>query len=382
MTTTAPAKILVIDDEVGPRESLRILMKPEFQVFLAESVVKGLAILKEQHPDVILLDIRMPDMNGIEGLTEIRKLDADVAVLMLTGFGALETAQKAIRLGANDYLNKPFDAREMIEVVRRNVQHTRFQRRRRRTAEELQKVNQSLLEELARKDHMAQVGQKSAEFVHDLRNPLTAVLAYVELLSQELHQSKAQLGDHWNETMAVLQNIEKNLEHCRELSEMWLKLGQQNNANIEALSVGELLREVIETARLTNPNRQVQIDFEDDGRQYYILAERIQIVRALGNLVSNAVDAVPDQTGRVRILCASTGQQVEIRVQDNGCGINPENLSHIFEPYFTTKGKAGTGLGLFISRQVIEQCRGTIFAESQPGNGATFTVRLPLAVAP
>ena len=382
MTAKAPAKVLVIDDEIGPRESLRILLKLEFQVFLAESVVKGLAILKEQHPDVILLDIRMPDMNGIEGLTEIRKLDADVAVLMLTGFGALETAQKAIRLGANDYLHKPFDAREMIEVVQRNVQHTRFQRRRRHTAEELHKVNQNLLEELARKDHLAKVGQKSAEFMHDLRNPLTAVLAYVDLLREELHQSKEQLGDHWNETVAFLQNIEKNLEHCRELSEMWMKLGQQNNANIKALSVGELLREVVATARLTQRDRPVQINLEGDDGSYYVLADRIQIVRALGNIVSNAVDVVPDQTGRVRIRCAGAGQQVEIRVQDNGGGISPENLLHIFEPYFTTKGKAGTGLGLFISRQVIEQCHGTIFAESQPGNGATFTVRLPLAVAP
>ena len=381
MTETAPAKILVIDDEVGPRESLRILLKLEFQVFLADSVAKGLKLLQEHQPDVILLDIRMPDMSGIDGLSEIRKLDSDVSVLMLTGFGALETAQEAIRRGANDYLRKPFDTREIVEVIRRHVQRSRFQRRRRRTAEELHKVNQELLEELAQKDHMAQIGQKSAEFVHDLRNPLTAVLGYVELLGDELRQSKDRLGEHWSDTSVFLESIEKNLAHCRELSEMWLKLGRKDSANIKALQISEIVREVVETARLANRERQVQIDLKCDTGSGYILAERIQIVRALGNLVGNAVDAVPDKTGVVKIRCICANKEAEIRVQDNGVGISQENLTRIFDAYFTTKGKAGTGLGLFISKQVIEQRGGSLTVESQPGAGATFTVRLPLAAA-
>jgi signal transduction histidine kinase len=381
MTEATPAKVLVIDDELGPRESLRILLKLEFQVLLANSVAQGLKLLQEQQPDVVLLDIRMPDMNGIDGLTEIRKLDSDVAVLMLTGFGALETAQEAIRRGANDYLRKPFDTREIVEVIRRHVQHTRFQRRRRRAAEELHRVNQGLLEELARKDHMAQIGQKSAEFVHDLRNPLTAVLGYVELLGDELRQSKEQLGAHWDDASEFLQSIEKNLAHCRELSEMWLKLGRKDSALIKALPVGEVVREVVETARLANRGRQVEIDLQCDAGSGYILAERIQIVRALGNLVGNAIDAVPDKTGVVRIRCTCANKTVEISVQDNGVGISQENLTRIFEPYFTTKGKAGTGLGLFITRQVIEQRDGSLTVESRPGAGATFTVRLPLVAA-
>ena len=378
MTEPTASKVLVIDDELGPRESLRILLKNEFQVFLADSVAKGLKILQEQHPDVILLDIRMPDMNGIDGLSEIRKLDSEVSVLMLTGFGALETAQEAIRRGANDYLRKPFDTKEIVEVIRRHVQRTRFQRRRRHTLEELQKINQDLLEEIARKDHMAQMGQKSAEFVHDLRNPLTAVLGYVGLLGDELRQSKERLGDHWNDTADFLESIEKNLTHCRELSEMWQQLGRKDSQNVKALAVSELVHEAVEVARLAARNRKVQVDLECDIGPCYILAEQIQIMRALGNLLSNALDAVPAETGWIKVRCARTGKQVEIRIQDNGSGISPENLQRIFEPYFTTKGKAGTGLGLFITRQVFEQRGGSITAESRPGEGATFLVRLPL----
>src|SRR6187397_2367231 len=108
ITASDLPQILVIDDEIGPRESLRIL--------------------REKSPDVIISDIRMPGTNGIDGLRKIRELDPHVAVIMLTGFGALDTAKEALRLGANDYISKPFDAREMREVIGRNVERTRVVR--------------------------------------------------------------------------------------------------------------------------------------------------------------------------------------------------------------------------------------------------------------
>src|ERR1700737_5423165 len=105
-------QVLVIDDEMGPRESLRMLLKPDYQVHTADNVETGLKILREKGPDTIVMDIRMPGMNGIEGLRKIREIDPHLSVIMLTGFGALETAQEALRLGASDYINKPFDAGE------------------------------------------------------------------------------------------------------------------------------------------------------------------------------------------------------------------------------------------------------------------------------
>src|SRR5450759_5628279 len=106
-------RVLVIDDEMGPRESLRILLKVECEVLCAPSVEEGLRLFRASPPDLVIMDIRMPDRNGIEGLREIRKLDPLVSVIMLTGYGALETAQEALRLGANDYLKKPFDTGDM-----------------------------------------------------------------------------------------------------------------------------------------------------------------------------------------------------------------------------------------------------------------------------
>src|SRR5437879_9712841 len=121
-------QVLVIDDEIGPRESLRMLLKPDYNVQTADCVDAGIRLLKEKQPDTVVMDIRMPGATGIEGLRKIREIDPHLSVIMLTGFGALETAQEALRLGANDYINKPFDAGEMRAVIGRNVHRTRVHR--------------------------------------------------------------------------------------------------------------------------------------------------------------------------------------------------------------------------------------------------------------
>ncbi|HUE40807.1 MAG TPA: response regulator, partial [Chthoniobacterales bacterium] len=102
-TSTELPQILVIDDEMGPRESLRMLLKPNYQVHTADCVEAGIKLLKEKNPDTIVMDIRMPGVSGIEGLRQIREIDPHLSVIMLTGFGALDTAKEALRLGANDY---------------------------------------------------------------------------------------------------------------------------------------------------------------------------------------------------------------------------------------------------------------------------------------
>src|ERR1700686_3521797 len=179
-------QVLVIDDEMGPRESLRMLLKPDYNVHTADCVEAGVKLLKEKQPDTIVMDIRMPGMTGIEGLRKIREIDQNLSVIMLTGFGALETAKEALRLGANDYISKPFDAREMREVISRNVERTRVQRTSETAAAEIKELNNHLLKQLAQKERLASLGQASAEFVHDLGNPLTIVWGYVQLLAQKL----------------------------------------------------------------------------------------------------------------------------------------------------------------------------------------------------
>src|SRR6185437_8288274 len=230
-------QVLVIDDEIGPRESLRMLLKPSYQVHTADSVERGLQLLTEKKPEAIVMDIRMPGMTGIEGLRRIRQIDPHLSVIMLTGFGALETAQEALRLGANDYIAKPFDAREMREVIGRNVERTRMHRTGLNASEEIKELNNRLLKELAQKERLASLGQASAEFVHDLGNPLTIVWGYVQLLAKKLEQSEKENGAKTPNSAKELQIIEQNVRLCRELLTMWQSYGSVEAAPHKPISV-------------------------------------------------------------------------------------------------------------------------------------------------
>ena len=372
-------QVLVIDDEMGPRESLRMLLKPNYQVHTADCVDAGIKLLKEKHPDAVITDIRMPGASGIDGLRRIREIDPHVAVIMLTGFGALETAQEALRLGANDYISKPFDAREMREVIGRNVERTRLQRTGVNAAEEIKELNNRLLKELAQKERLASLGQASAEFVHDLGNPLTIVWGYVQLLAKKLEQSEQENGAKSPTSAKELQIIEQNVRLCRELLTMWQSYGSEEAAPYKTISICAIVREVVKGVGPMAVQNGVELkgNICEDGCT--LMGNSVQMTRAIQNVIINAVQAATESKGRVTVSCVRKDFYVDVRVEDTGDGIGPEQLAKIFDPYFTTKqGKSGTGLGLYITKKVVEDHNGSIKVDSAPHVGTTFTIRLPL----
>jgi signal transduction histidine kinase len=371
-------KILVIDDEVGPRESLRMLLKPDYNVQTADCVEAGLKLLKEKQPDTIVMDIRMPGMTGIEGLRKIREIDPHLSVIMLTGFGALETAKEALRLGANDYISKPFDAGEMREVIGRNVERTRVQRASESASSEIKELNARLLKQLAQKERLASLGQASAEFVHDLGNPLTIVWGYVQLLAKKLERSE-EGGAEKAASIKELNIIEQNVRLCRELLTMWQSYGSVEASPHKPISVSAILREVIKGANAVAAQAGLELQANICEEECLLMGDSVQINRAIQNVIINAIQASAEKKGPVLVDCTRKDFYVDIRVEDSGSGIDPSQMNKIFDPYFTTKqGKSGTGLGLYITKKVVEDHSGSIKVDSTPGVGTTFTIRLPL----
>ncbi|MFN2542878.1 MAG: ATP-binding protein [Chthoniobacterales bacterium] len=379
-TATELPQVLVIDDEIGPRESLRMLLKPNYQVHTADCVEAGLKLLREKQPDTIVMDIRMPGMNGIEGLRKIREIDPHLSVIMLTGFGALETAKEALRLGANDYISKPFDTGEMRDIIGRNVERTRVHRASDRAAAEIQELNNRLLKELAQKERLASLGQASAEFVHDLGNPLTIVWGYVQLLARKLEQSENGSSPQNATSIKELKIIEQNVRLCRELLTMWQSYGSSDALPRKAISVSAVLQEVLKATAPMATQSGVELQTDVCADPCTLAGDAIQIKRAIQNVIINAIQAAAEKKGSIRVTCTRKDFYVDLRVEDNGPGIPPAQINKIFDPYFTTKqAKSGTGLGLYISKNVVEDHNGSIKVESAPGAGSTFTIRLPLA---
>jgi signal transduction histidine kinase len=370
-------QILVIDDEMGPRESLRMLLKPNYQVHTADCVETGLKLLKEKQPDTIVMDIRMPGISGIEGLRQIREIDPHLSVIMLTGFGALETAKEALRLGANDYIAKPFDAHEMQQVINRNVERTRAHRTSENAAAEIKELNNRLLQQLAQKERLAALGQASAEFVHDLGNPLTIVWGYVQLLARRLEKSEE---DESASSVKELKIIEQHVRTCRELLTMWQGYGNVEASPPRAVSVSATLREILKGLAPVADQKGIAFRVTICEDPCVLLGDALQLNRAIQNVLINAIQACPEKSGIVTVSCTQKDFYVDLRVEDNGAGIPAAQLTKVFDPYFTTKqATSGTGLGLYITKKVIEDHNGSIKVESTPGAGTIFTIRLPLS---
>ena len=375
---TAPT-VLVIDDEIGPRESLRFLLKNEYRVLCADSVNRGLELLRERPPDAVILDIRMPDRNGIEGLREIRRLDADVAVIMLTGYGALDTAQDAVRHEANDYMEKPFDAVEMRRTVERHVARTRMRRQRATLSHEVDQLHRQLADELGSRDRLAELGQASAEFVHDIRNAFTVVSGSAELLRHELTDRQHSPSVPSTETVENLGRLDRTVRRCGELLETWQRLIRQNPRQLSTVNLGELARDVEISCQPVAQAVHASIVCErQDG--VAVTGDPVQLSRAVTNIVQNAIQALPPADGMVRLVVERNGDSACLRVIDNGGGIPPEHLEKVFDSGYTTKRtRGGMGLGLFIVRKIVEGHGGRVTVTSEVGRGTTLTLTLPLA---
>ncbi len=376
-------RLLIIDDELGPRESLRFLFKDAYDVVCVESVDAGIREIRNQPPDCIVTDIKMPRKDGIAGLKEIRQLDADVSVIMLTGFGSLETAQEAIRYGASDYVKKPFDAEEMRRTVQAHVERTRIQRARHAAVDDLRKLNEQLQTEISDKEHLAQLGQASSEFVHDIRNPLTVICGYVSLLMDNIKNGPSpDVSDADQETSRdYLEKMEKSVLRCQEMAQMWRSLAQPNGGEdqFRDCTAADILTELRDALLPLARKSDADIELEIRDRGLVVRGDNLQIYRAMQNVAGNALQALPTFGGILRIRLSRADADALIEVSDNGCGIPSDKLEAVFSPYVSTRKKqGGMGIGLFITRKIIEQHGGAISLANRPEGGVTATIRLPL----
>jgi len=357
--------IIVIDDESAPRESLRILLSSKYDVDLADCVDEGISQLNQRPADLVILDLRMPGKDGLDGLAEIREIDPNVSVVILTGFGSLEAARTAIRHGVTDFIEKPFDVNEMMRIVNDGLARTEAHRRQSKADSVLRNMHDRFGGELDDRMHMAEIGQMSAELAHDLRNPLTIIQGYTQVLAKKLQQTDV--------PVRYFDVIEQNIRRCNDLVELWQGLSSNLVRDSTQFDAAQLITELVRDLE----DMDDQVTFKLQLNPCMMRGDRVQLYRAFANLVSNAQHALRGG-GEIGISSAQVDSKIEIEITDNGCGMSEQTLARIFDPFYTAKhvGK-GNGLGMFIVRKVVEMHGGAISVQSQPETGTTVFVQLP-----
>ena len=361
-------RILLIDDEQDILEVLGMTLKDAgYTIFTATDGRAGLAVCAEKQPHIVVTDIRMPRMDGIEVLSDIKARYPDVEVIVATAFGEMALAVKALRLDASDFITKPIDADVLLVAVDRAK--TRILNRKKRLDDQAHILHQ---------DKMMSMGRLAASVVHEINNPLAGVLNYICLMRRMMENQPPTTGQ-LAKFKSYLATTETELKRCSRIVSGLLAFSRKSEVVHAPLEVHDLIERcmILCQHRLELSNIKLKIEYKNIPPS--VKGDANQLQQCLINLIFNAADAMVDG-GHLNLMIQSDEQSglLEIIVSDDGYGISPKDLPHIFEPFFTTKSEGkGTGLGLATTFGIIEQHKGKIAVESRPGQGSTFTIQLP-----
>lgn len=357
--------MLVVDDNERNLQLVgSILSDQRYVVLFATSGPQAFDLIATRVPDLVLLDLTMPGMDGLE---VCRRLKADprtidVPVIFLTAAKDMEIAVMALDQGAVDFITKPFHAPELLARVRTHVEL-------KQTRDELQKI-------------ITEKNELMSAVAHDMKNPLSAVRFSALMLREPVSQTVQQeLVEGMVEACdGMLGFIEERLErNARE--------SHGGNLNIQPIKLADVLTCIVQQNLPIAHAKQSTLDLTGaDAGPITVIADYHGICQVLSNLVSNALKFSPSGSCVTVAVekSAEDHQYVRLSVGDEGPGVTPDDRRHLFEPYRRlsakpTAGESSTGLGLSIARRLIERMGGTIGCDSRPGKGALFWIKIKLA---
>jgi signal transduction histidine kinase len=326
----------------------------------------GLELLRRSTPDLVLVDLKMPGMDGISYLESVKALDPDIAVVMITGYATLELAVEAMKAGAYDFLPKPFKPAQLREVARRGIEH--------RTAA-------LRFSALLGGESPAGVSPSTelqlAMLAHRFKAPLAAMRQCVWVVLQ------GYAGEVSPQVKSMIELVAERADQMIRFVNDWLTLSRleldKGIREPRLVDIAELVNGVVERARPEAGARKIAIQFLAAGSPGSICADPASLDELVGNLVDNAVRYTPED-GAVTVRVDAVQGGVTVKVSDTGPGISREDLGHIFEPFYrgqAQKGIPGTGLGLPIVKRIAEGHGGRVEVRTTLGEGSEFQVFLP-----
>lgn len=390
------AKFLIIDDEASNVRLLERLLElaKAGPVFSVTDPRKALGVLLAEKPDIVLLDLHMSQLDGFTLLSQIKASlspDEYLPVLVLTADITHETRQRALGKGAHDFLTKPIDPDEVLlrignlletrflhlELQRQNEVLERLVRERTVQLEDTLGQLKAAQEQLVKQERLRALGMMASGIAHDFNNALTMVLGYGELLASFFEQDVPERErEQFKHLMAAAEDASHVVARLRD----FYRPADQDELRVPVDVNLAIQQAVVLTApRWRDKCRAegIQIEVKTDLETVPpFLGHPPELREVLTNLIFNAVDAMP-RGGTLRFSTGSEEGRIRIAVGDTGVGMSEEESSRCLEPFYTTKGQQGTGLGLAAVYGFVQRYGGAIGIRSSKGEGSVFTLTLP-----
>ncbi len=374
---------LIADDEPDMQHFLRTELQRDYDLIQATDGVQALEKTELFLPDVVLLDMMMPEMDGLDVCKALRAREATagIPIILLTARADEETKYDALQMGANDFLAKPFSATELHARIKNLVDSHNYQRK-------LSKQNQALTSaieqikdtetQLVQSEKLASLGRMSAGIIHEINNPLNFATTGIFALR---NKTKNLPEDQRADFTEILNDVEEGLKRVRNIVSDLRVFTHPESGPPESVDVAEALNASLRFLA-SEWKGKVRIDTSIPPGQI-AQATRNKLVHILVNLIQNSLDALADKKFDGEEPAISIEGRVEegksiIVVRDNGTGIDPKNMAKIFDPFFTTKDVGeGMGLGLSICHRIVRGYGGHINVKSEPGRFCEFILDFP-----
>jgi two-component system sensor histidine kinase/response regulator len=369
MMQPRPSLILIIDDEEPIRDGcLQVLEKSGYTVLAAADGSEGIRIAREAKPDIALIDLKMPQLSGMEVIEILSRDLPDMVLIVITGYATIVSAVEAVQKGTFDYLPKPFSPDRLRLAVQRAIEHRNLKIEAKRLREEKERMEKSFITFVS----------------HEMRSPLVVIRQYIESL-------KAVAGDRFDKEIAdIIERCRCRILGLETMVEHWLDISKLSEdafaGNKKPLGLLELIkRSTEEMAPLCMAN-SLQLEITDMPEKIpEILGDAESLLRVFTNIIGNAAKYTPEN-GRISISAKSDDYHVTVRISDTGAGIPADKLPFIFEPFYRARGKEerqrGSGLGLTFCKRIMELHGGEIAASSVEGQGSTFLLKFPTHMQP
>jgi len=370
--------ILLVDDEEGIRKVLGIsLTDMGYHVMTAANGRQALDIYKKNCPAIVLTDIKMPEMDGIELLRRIKAHNPDTEVIMITGHGDMDLAIKSVKYEATDFVTKPIND-DILEIALQRAQERIATRRQlNEYTHNLEQLVQEKTRKLLRAERLAAVGQTVTDLSHAIKNIAGGLKGGTFVLEKGIELSHQQyLRQGW-------EMIKGNVDKITNLSLDLLNYAKPTALSLALADPNQPAREVVQLMTPLATERGIDLGLELDRNLEKFIFDPELIHRCLLNLVTNAIDACQsdkpgNQNKKITLRsCKEPGWGVEYRVVDNGSGMTHAIKKKIFQRFFSTKGSAGSGIGLMATKKIIDAHQGEIMVESKANVGSEFIIRLP-----
>ena len=384
-------KILIVDDEQMILElTSMVLDRRGFEVQTDDNATDSYEIIERDRPALVLLDYMMPRVHGLDALKEIRARFPDTYVIMFTGKGSEEVAVELMKAGASDYILKPFSNAKLVERIENVLRVRSIELRNRELVQEQKKLldeierwNRELEQRVAQKtkelehahheilltEKLASLGHLSAGMAHEIRNPLNSISLFAQVLTSGLKDDP--------EMKSYSEKIVNEVERIDAILVKLLSTSKRANFQLRLIRLDDVIEASLLPflAQIDAQNVALQKTLQDNTPS--ILADADELGQVFSNLFANALFEMK-QGGSLSVTLECDGAEALVTISDTGGGIPKEHMNKIFDPFFTTKER-GTGFGLSVVLRIVKTYSGRIHVESEPGQGTTFQVWLPLA---